>query len=75
MFGNNGLLDLFATFGDSKIYKHVQKFHFPFGKQISEKRFNKWLKNSLLMQNNAKPKFDNVFFYICLRCVKYIYNV
>ncbi len=62
-----GMLDLFATFGDSEIYKHVQKFHFPSRKQIWDKRLNKWLKNSLLVQNNTKPKFDNVFSYICLR--------
>jgi hypothetical protein len=41
------LLDLFATFGDFEIYKHVQKFHFPSRKQIWGKRVNKWLKNSL----------------------------
>jgi hypothetical protein len=64
-----GLLDLFATFGDSKIYKHVQKFQFTSGKQIWGKRLNKWFKNLLLMQNNTKPKLDNVFSYICLRYV------
>lgn len=41
------LLDLFPTFGDFEIYKHVQKFHFPCRKQIWGKGVNEWLKNSL----------------------------